>query len=624
MIPFLTTAPLAAPDAASTTGQAGSSATGLGKRAAGDAAKAAPATGGLPGSTDPEPRPVFTLPGQAPGAVDAGQRSAVSAERLAQARPHEGAPAMPKTGNAKLPRHALADTALAVPTLQSGATAAVPGLATGQRVALPAGAVSQALGAGGPEVLTGLSGFVLTDQAAATLDLGAGVQKLSREELAGVLDEMGLPTDLAGQIQMVVVPRAGDSAGPVGLLMPRAGAAQTITATGAALTSPQADPNALPTAQETPPTELAGSVKPQARARATDRPTLDAPPPPRAEALATAGEKAVQRSDLPAQGAASLKGPAGGPGAGSVTSAVLPGPAGDGALSAVMSAAPSGRDAAAIRAGLEGLDAGSSDAGSLIKRLLTGQASAETATLKNSVGGGENGADILKRMVAEAMTAHHRPPPRAVTQNPADTPATSRSLTGAPAGGGEAGGSQSITGTANPQAQAAGTLNAAAARFAQAKPQRSAGRETAQQQVAVQVRRAAAEGQNRFTLQLHPAELGRVSVRLDFDGGRVRAQVTADRRDTLDMLQKDARSLQSALAATGLETDGGSLEFTLSDDSASAFDMAMARRDKASDAAAQRLWRGAAEAQADEAATLVLDAKEFIDPRVTNGVDIEV
>ena len=58
--------------------------------------------------------------------------------------------------------------------------------------------------------------------------------------------------------------------------------------------------------------------------------------------------------------------------------------------------------------------------------------------------------------------------------------------------------------------------------------------------------------------------MGRVDVRLEVGSdGRVQATVTADNKGTLDMLQRDARELERALQQAGLQTDTGSLNFSL-------------------------------------------------------------
>ncbi|MCH7793817.1 MAG: flagellar hook-length control protein FliK [Proteobacteria bacterium] len=83
-------------------------------------------------------------------------------------------------------------------------------------------------------------------------------------------------------------------------------------------------------------------------------------------------------------------------------------------------------------------------------------------------------------------------------------------------------------------------------------------------QVAVHIQRAAAAGQDRIRIRLHPAELGQIDVKLKFAGnGVVKAVVTVDRPETFELLQRDARGLEKALQDAGLKTDSGSLSFNL-------------------------------------------------------------
>ncbi len=87
--------------------------------------------------------------------------------------------------------------------------------------------------------------------------------------------------------------------------------------------------------------------------------------------------------------------------------------------------------------------------------------------------------------------------------------------------------------------------------------------EPAGRQLEVQLVRHAAAGRSRFTVRLDPPELGRVQVSLQFSGdGRVEASIRADHPHALDMLQRDARMLERALAQAGFRTEGG-LQFSL-------------------------------------------------------------
>lgn len=85
------------------------------------------------------------------------------------------------------------------------------------------------------------------------------------------------------------------------------------------------------------------------------------------------------------------------------------------------------------------------------------------------------------------------------------------------------------------------------------------------QQLNASVTKAVKAGQQEFTLRLNPSELGRVQVKLNFlEGGRVQAQVMAERPETLELLQRDPRGLERAIEAGGSKADGG-IEFSLED-----------------------------------------------------------
>ncbi|MGB8274853.1 MAG: flagellar hook-length control protein FliK, partial [Alphaproteobacteria bacterium] len=83
-------------------------------------------------------------------------------------------------------------------------------------------------------------------------------------------------------------------------------------------------------------------------------------------------------------------------------------------------------------------------------------------------------------------------------------------------------------------------------------------------QVAVHIAKAVAEDLDRITIQLKPEQLGRITVRLDVaTGSHVTAVVSADRPETLQLLQRDARGLEQALQDAGLQMGQGSLSFNL-------------------------------------------------------------
>jgi flagellar hook-length control protein FliK len=84
------------------------------------------------------------------------------------------------------------------------------------------------------------------------------------------------------------------------------------------------------------------------------------------------------------------------------------------------------------------------------------------------------------------------------------------------------------------------------------------------EQVSVQISKALNAGNDRISIQLKPADLGRIDVQMEVaQDGRVTAVVTADNKQTLDLLQKDSKQLQEALQQAGLQADDDSLNFNL-------------------------------------------------------------
>ena len=83
-------------------------------------------------------------------------------------------------------------------------------------------------------------------------------------------------------------------------------------------------------------------------------------------------------------------------------------------------------------------------------------------------------------------------------------------------------------------------------------------------QVHVHIRKAFGDGVDRITIQLRPAHLGRIDVRVETaQDGTVTVHVQADKVETLDMMARDARSLEQALKDAGLQADRDSLNFSL-------------------------------------------------------------
>ena len=83
-------------------------------------------------------------------------------------------------------------------------------------------------------------------------------------------------------------------------------------------------------------------------------------------------------------------------------------------------------------------------------------------------------------------------------------------------------------------------------------------------QLAVHIVKAAAQGMDKISIQLRPAALGHIEIQLELShDGRITAVVTAEKSETLDLLQRDARGLERALQEAGLRTNSDSLNFNL-------------------------------------------------------------
>jgi hypothetical protein len=87
------------------------------------------------------------------------------------------------------------------------------------------------------------------------------------------------------------------------------------------------------------------------------------------------------------------------------------------------------------------------------------------------------------------------------------------------------------------------------------------GRHPATQQVALQITKALDQDRTEIRIRLDPPELGEVDIQLEFRDLRLTASVSAERSDTLDLLQRDSRALARALREAGLELADSDLSF---------------------------------------------------------------
>lgn len=128
------------------------------------------------------------------------------------------------------------------------------------------------------------------------------------------------------------------------------------------------------------------------------------------------------------------------------------------------------------------------------------------------------------------------------------------------AGGGEG---ASTTQAAAPSSTAQQSQQAATAPKPQAMPHQQA-RAQVTEQVTVQISKAVNDGVDKIRIQLKPAHLGRVDVQLEIGkDGHVTAVVSADNKDTLDLLKQDQRALERALREAGLNLGSNDLSFSM-------------------------------------------------------------
>ncbi len=86
------------------------------------------------------------------------------------------------------------------------------------------------------------------------------------------------------------------------------------------------------------------------------------------------------------------------------------------------------------------------------------------------------------------------------------------------------------------------------------------------QAVAVEIGMRAMRGSKEFSIRLDPEDLGRIDVRLEIsEAGQVQAKVVVERVETLQLLQRDAKTLERAFDQAGLKTSADGLQFSLRD-----------------------------------------------------------
>ncbi|MCD7060728.1 flagellar hook-length control protein FliK [Pelagibacterium xiamenense] len=143
----------------------------------------------------------------------------------------------------------------------------------------------------------------------------------------------------------------------------------------------------------------------------------------------------------------------------------------------------------------------------------------------------------------------------------------------ADAAAGQFGDADTVILPAGTQGASAGQAAASARAGQGAQPFAAQGTQINMQYVAAEITRQVQNGVNRFEIRMNPPELGRIDVRMEMDqSGNVIARLAVEKSETLDLMQRDQRALERALADAGLDSAKTELEFSLRQEGGNAED----------------------------------------------------
>ena len=83
------------------------------------------------------------------------------------------------------------------------------------------------------------------------------------------------------------------------------------------------------------------------------------------------------------------------------------------------------------------------------------------------------------------------------------------------------------------------------------------------EQIKVNITQSAIKGVDKIEIQLKPADLGKVEIKLQIGrDGQLHAHIVASNAETLEILQKDIENLKQAFSSAGYQTEDGSFSFS--------------------------------------------------------------
>lgn len=131
------------------------------------------------------------------------------------------------------------------------------------------------------------------------------------------------------------------------------------------------------------------------------------------------------------------------------------------------------------------------------------------------------------------------------------------------AGGGFSGGELTTIASAS-QGSSSSSANAQHAASLSPNQRYSGPSQALGEQITAQMKRSLATGEDRVSVKLNPAELGRVEIKMDVNQeGKFKAAITVEKPETLELLKQDSRQLVQLLQDAGMNADSSNLSFNL-------------------------------------------------------------
>lgn len=189
--------------------------------------------------------------------------------------------------------------------------------------------------------------------------------------------------------------------------------------------------------------------------------------------------------------------------------------------------------------------------------------------ITNNVAAQAQNAAANAAMQPQTNTANTNTTAKTMASHPAMIQAMEAHNSGSGMGGGDLGGQSAFSQNSNSTILDTTAMMRASS---EAQPQnfinymagKGASTTATTQMVSLQIQRNAAAKVDTFSMQLDPAELGRMDVQLKFSkDGTIKAHLTVDKPETLALLQRDSSNLERMLSEAGLNVDENALSFDL-------------------------------------------------------------